>query len=126
MKILLVDDEKYLVAVLKDLIEASFEEAEVETVFDGIDAVISITEEKFDCIITDHKMEKMNGAEFIINMKTIESSKNKATPTIVLSGFIPMAESKLADYSDIHYMNKPFNADILINKISEITGNKIS
>ena len=124
MKFLLVDDEQDILELVASFLELEFEGAKIEKVSDGIDAVISVTEQKFDLIITDHKMDKMNGTEFVYNMRNMESSKNKTTPTIILSGFIPLVKESLAEDDKLIFMDKPFQPEDFIRKIKLLTGNK--
>ena len=126
MKFLLVDDEQDILDLVSEFLNLKFDGAEIETVTDGIDAVISVTEKTYDVIITDHKMEKMNGAEFVYNMRNMESSKNKNTPTIILSGYIPLVKESLSEDDKLLFMDKPFEAESLIRKIRLLTGSKSS
>lgn len=126
MKILLVDDEKEILEVLEDLILITFENTEIDTALDGVDATILCSETEYDIVITDFKMSKMDGGELLQNMRKMSTSKNKATPAIVLSGFIADAEEKLSQFEAITFMTKPYNSENLLKTIAQITGNSIS
>jgi DNA-binding NtrC family response regulator len=62
-RILLIDDDVGMRAVLQDILED--EGYEVKTATDGRSALSSIENEDFDLILTDLKMPKMSGMEFL-------------------------------------------------------------
>lgn len=80
-RILLVDDNKLgLIArrsVLEDL------GYRITTALEGQEAFERITHEKFDLIITDYKMPKMNGLELIRKAK----ERAAGVPIILISGY---------------------------------------
>ena len=82
-KILIVDDDEtkrnFFKAVLKSL-EANYLEAE-----NGIDALALVKESKFDLIITDIKMPKMDGVEFCKQLKN--DLVMRGIPIIMVSSF---------------------------------------
>lgn len=126
MNILLIDDERDLLEVLAEQISSHFEQAQFTKVFDGIDALIYITEQKYDLIITDHKMSKMNGIEFLYNMQNMKSSLNKTSPIIFLSGFIPEVKQQIRESERTLFLDKPYQETDLIQKINQlITNNKL-
>ena len=61
--ILLIDDDVGMRAVLQDILED--EGYEVKTASDGRGALSAIEKDNFDLILTDLKMPKMNGMEFL-------------------------------------------------------------
>ncbi len=62
-RILLIDDDVGMRAVLKDILEE--EGYDVRTASDGRSALGTIEKENFDLILTDLKMPKMGGMEFL-------------------------------------------------------------
>ena len=79
-KILVVDDEKSIRNTLKDILET--EEHEVITAEDGPSALQSFSEQKFDVVLCDIKMQEMDGIEVL--EKIIEQSID--VPVIMISG----------------------------------------
>ena len=67
MKILVVDDEKLLVKGIKFNLEN--EGYQVETCYDGAEAVEKAAAENFDLIILDLMMPKMNGLEACMHIR---------------------------------------------------------
>lgn len=110
-KILLLDDEQELLETVSGFISASYPDVDIKQINDSVDALIEITEEQYNLVITDHKMPKMLGTEFLYNMKNLSSSKNKNTPIIILSGFIPEVEKLLPKSEEMVLVQKPFNPE---------------
>jgi two-component system nitrogen regulation response regulator NtrX len=79
-KILIVDDEASIRRTLRDILE--FEKYEVCEAVDGLDCLVKIKQGKFDLIILDIKMPKMDGLEALERIQTISPE----TPVIVISG----------------------------------------
>jgi len=61
--ILLIDDDVGMRAVLKDILEE--EGYEVRTASDGRSALTTIEKEDFDLVLTDLRMPRMGGMEFL-------------------------------------------------------------
>jgi len=59
--ILVVDDESAIRKALREILE--FEDYVVTEAENGIDAIIKVKQKKFDVVILDIKMPKMDGIE---------------------------------------------------------------
>jgi DNA-binding NtrC family response regulator len=79
-KILIVDDEMPIRRTLRDILE--FEGYEVDEASDGLECVSKVQKEKFDVIITDIKMPKMDGIEALERLQILSPE----TPVIMVSG----------------------------------------
>jgi len=79
-KILVVDDETPIRRTLRDILE--FEGYDVEEASDGLECVAKVQKEKFDVIITDIKMPKMDGIEALERLQILSPE----TPVIMVSG----------------------------------------
>jgi DNA-binding NtrC family response regulator len=79
-KILIVDDEAYIRRSLKDILE--MEKFTVEEATDGYECVMKLKKEKFDVVLMDIKMPKMDGMEALdrVNLQAPD------TPVIMISG----------------------------------------
>jgi len=78
-RILVAEDEKLMAKALADqLSRAGFS---VEVVYDGESALDFLSKEKFDLILLDILMPKMNGLDVLKELK----SKGDTTPIIILS-----------------------------------------
>lgn len=79
-KILIVDDETPIRRTLRDILE--FEGYEVDEAVDGLDCVAKVQKEKYDVVITDIKMPKMDGIEALERLQILSPE----TPVIMVSG----------------------------------------
>lgn len=118
IKILLVDDDKDLLQVLQVSLElnALFK---VVTSLNGQEACFKFRNEDFDVVITDLKMPKMDGIEFIHAIKKI-----REVPIFVISASLEAFKFKMKEYKtrelkNIHVIPKPFDPDELGRKIKE-------
>lgn len=78
--ILVVDDEASIRNVLRDILE--MEDYEVEEAKDGIEALAKVKTNKFDVIISDIKMPKMDGMDVLERIQILAPD----IPVIMISG----------------------------------------
>jgi len=79
-KILIVDDEVPIRRTLRDILE--FEGYDVDEASDGLECVAKVQKEKYDVIITDIKMPRMDGIEALERLQILSPE----TPVIMVSG----------------------------------------
>ena len=79
-KILIVDDEVPIRRTLRDILE--FEGYEVDEASDGLECIAKVQKEKYDVIITDIKMPRMDGIEALERLQILSPE----TPVIMVSG----------------------------------------
>ncbi len=79
-KILIVDDEASIRRTLRDILE--YEKYEVEETRDGMECLVKLKKEKYDVVIMDIKMPKMDGIEALERIQLIAPD----TPVIMISG----------------------------------------
>ena len=81
-RILLVDDNKMGLSARRSLLEELGHRATIAS--SGEEALGYFAPAKFDLVITDYKMPKMNGVELIERVRKIEP----AIPIILISGYV--------------------------------------
>lgn len=79
-KILVIDDQESIRRTLKEILE--YENFEVFTATDGQQGLALVEKQKFDVILCDIKMPKIDGIEFL---ETIQK-QDDTTPIIMISG----------------------------------------
>lgn len=79
-RILIVDDEASIRRTLKDILE--FEKYEVEEAKDGMECLVKLKKDKYDVILLDIKMPKMDGMEVLERLAVLAPD----TPVIMISG----------------------------------------
>ncbi len=115
MKILIVDDEEKIRNVIKEY--CLVENFEVEEKEDGKSALEALEKEKFDILVLDIMMPKMDGFALLENIP-----KEKRIPTIILS-------ARGDEYDKLQgfelgiddYITKPFSPKELIARIKALS-----
>ena len=124
-KILIVDDEVDMAETIRDEIDLFLDENVTLTLaFNGKEALDLTLSEKFNLIITDFKMPRMNGVEFITQMKTNSENENKNTPVIFISAFIPDVKGILSLQEGTIFIEKPYVPQSFRRNIKMMLGAK--
>ena len=79
-KILIIDDERAIRTTLKDIL--SYESHEVDLAQDGFEGLEKLTNNKYDIVLCDIKMPKMDGLEVLSEI----IAKDMDIPVIMISG----------------------------------------
>src|SRR5436190_1905714 len=79
-KILIIDDEKSIRSTLREILE--YENYYVEEAAEGSEGLMKADKEKFDIILCDIKMPKMDGIEVLEKLH----EKNSDIPVVMISG----------------------------------------
>lgn len=79
-KLLIIDDEKSIRKTLREILE--YEKYQVDEAADGTEGLIMIQKDKYDIILCDIKMPKMDGIEVLEKIMQITSD----TPVVMISG----------------------------------------
>ena len=79
-KLLIIDDEKSIRKTLREILE--YEKYQVDEAADGAEGLAMIQKEKYDIILCDIKMPKMDGIELLDKVMQLASD----TPMVMISG----------------------------------------
>ncbi|MCR5195577.1 MAG: response regulator [Pseudobutyrivibrio sp.] len=111
LKVLLVDDEPFILQGLKKLINWEDEGWQVYTTTNGQEALDFLKEETVDLIIADIKMPVMSGLELL---KAIHKEKLSDAYFVILSGYAEFSYAQEAlRYDCTDYILKPVESDQL-------------
>jgi two-component system OmpR family response regulator len=116
MRILVIEDDKSTAEYIRDgLIEAGHN---IDVAADGMDGMYLATEQKYDVLIVDRMLPRLDGLALI---QALRSSGNK-TPVLVLSSLAKVEErvKGLRSGGD-DYLVKPFAFSELLARIETLT-----
>ncbi len=119
--VLCVDDEEHILTALKRVFDNT--DYTIITAGSGHDAIGVLDKQKVDIIITDYKMPKMNGVEFLKKAKKIAPAAVRVMLTAYSDFDVTIAA---INEGEIHkYITKPWDKDELMQIIAEaITKNE--
>ena len=115
--ILIVDDEKDLVSMVKLRLEA----AGYDTIeaYDGQEALTKAQNKNPDLIILDLMLPKMDGYKVCRMLKF--DSRYKSIPIILFTARVQDSDKSLGqEVGADAYISKPFEAEVLLAKIKEL------
>lgn len=107
-RLLVVDDESIVGKRLKQVFsKIGFE---VETYTEAAPAMAAMAEKPFDIVVTDLKMEGMDGMEVLKRVREM----NPRTQVIIITGYASPATAELAQQQGVfEFLAKPFRLDEL-------------
>ena len=118
-KILVVDDEVYIVHILD--FSLGVEGYDVMTAFDGEQALAKVAQDKPDLIVLDIMMPKLDGYETCKRLKSDAATRD--IPIILLSAKGRNVDQKVGfEVGADDYITKPFSPRKLVDRINSILG----
>jgi two-component system chemotaxis response regulator CheY len=118
MPILIVDDYKTMIRIIRNLLkQLGFED--VDEAADGTEALTKLRVKKYGLVISDWNMEPMTGYELL---KEVRSDTGLAkTPFIMVTAESKTENVIAAKQAGVNnYIVKPFNAQTLKSKIDAV------
>jgi DNA-binding response OmpR family regulator len=110
-KILVVDDEPEIQEIFKTFF-TSIGFPDVYFAADGLEAFAICSQHKFDLITLDHQMPFMNGASFLVALRS-KKGANQTCPVFMISAFIPDIEDSVKAFENTFFFDKPVNFEKL-------------
>ena len=90
---------------------------EVTLADDGIDAMILLSKQHFDLILSDIAMPNLDGFKFM----EVKKQKGVETPVVFLTAMDePAEEIKAFDLGAADFIRKPFEKDVLLTRIKRV------
>ncbi len=118
-EVLVVDDEEIARTNLEYILRK--EGYEISTAANGLEALEKVRMHEFDLILTDLKMEKMDGLQLLESVKEIAPH----TDIVMITGFATVNSAVTAlKKGAAHYLPKPINLDELRTTVREILARK--
>ncbi len=118
-RILILDDEPIVCKRLKP----AFQKAgyEVEALTDSTEAMARVEEIRFDVVITDLKMEGVDGMHFLTRIKEVSPD----TGVIIITGFATLDTAKESFRKGAYdFLAKPFKLNDILEIVRRIEAGK--
>jgi ATP-dependent Lon protease len=111
-QILVVDDEEIVRRNLTHVLTS--ENYSVETARDGREAMAALEKKDFDVVLSDIKMEKMDGMALLRHVK----ARSPETQVILMTGYATINDAvEIMKKGAFSYIAKPFNIDEVLETI---------
>lgn len=111
---MVIDDEPIVCRRLKQILEKSG--YDVDAFNDGAHAIKALEARPYDIIVTDLKMEGMDGMSILESVK----QRSPATRVIMITGFAEMETAKEALRKGVFdFISKPVEVDVIKEVISK-------
>lgn len=120
MKVLIVDDYKTMLRILRNLLrQLNF--TNIDEATDGSMALQKLREESFGMVISDWNMEPMTGIQLLREVRS--DDKLKHLPFIMITAESKSENVIAAKEAGVsNYIVKPFNAETLKTKMVSVLG----
>ena len=119
LKVLLVDDEPFIMQGLKVIIDWENEGFEIAgTVSNGKEALQFLENENVDLVIADIRMPEMTGLELL---ETLRKDKKSDVYFVILSGYADFSYAQQAMQNDCtDYILKPVDKEMLLKVLNKV------
>lgn len=119
--VLIVDDEKKIVELLKETITKISKDYKVLAAFNGKEALDIIGKEKIDLVLLDIKMPVMSGVQVLSELY----NKKVWLPIIILTAYnVSDIEVKFKEFGIVDYLSKPLDLVMLKSTVEQILRNR--
>jgi two-component system chemotaxis response regulator CheY len=121
MNILIVDDYKTMLRIIRNLLK-QIEYNNVDEASDGAEALAKLRGGNFGLVISDWNMAPMTGLQLLQEVRA--DGRLKSLPFIMITAESKTENVVAAKKAGVsNYIVKPFNAETLREKIEKVMGN---
>ncbi len=122
MNVLIVDDYKTMLRVIRNLLsQIGFKN--VDEANDGTQALDLIRQKNYGLIISDWNMEPMSGLDLLKSVRAQNATPAGKTPFIMITAENKMENVIAAKQAGVNnYIVKPFSAEVLKGKMVSVLG----
>jgi DNA-binding response OmpR family regulator len=117
-RVLLIDDEPAITAVLATSLRASGHSVRVAAT--AQDALLALTEETPDVMLLDVNLPDLTGWELLRRISPLDRER---IPVVVFSA-APLAPSRVEEFRPLGVLTKPFPIDALLRLIDDVTSSR--
>lgn len=117
VRILIVDDNGYMLTILRTILHG-FGIKQIFESKDPADAFDMVRSDAVDIIITDYQMEILDGLDFVRLVRTADDSPNPLVPIIMLSAYSEKSKVMSArDAGVTEFCCKPVTAKEMFSRL---------
>lgn len=116
--ILIVDDDEEIRELIKDYLLLFDSQIKIIMAADGVEAFNKISKQKFDLVITDLKMPKLDGKSLLQSINSL-SKNEKPKNVMVMSGHLNFTES-IKKMGNVYFLSKPIDESALNTALKAI------
>lgn len=121
--VLIADDDRRMANIVREVLE-SLGFKKIHQAADGFKALETIKKEKIDLLITDWRMEPMDGINLVRYLRTSPDSPNRFMPIIMLTSNVEREQVEVArDVGITEFVAKPFSAKTIFNRVIAVIDN---
>ncbi len=118
-RILLVEDNEINLEIMRSQLTSL--NYRVDTALDGKEALDKFCKNKYDAVLTDIEMPKMNGYELTAEIRRFEENAEYPTPVLAITASeFDLNEERASSLGFSGYMLKPLDLDLLRSKFAGI------
>ena len=126
INVAIVDDNERIVSLLDNILKTDDSIEVVGKADNGVGAIDIIKENEPDVVLLDLIMPKLDGLEVMQKINN-DSNLKKHPAFIVISAIGKEAITENAfSQGAVYYIMKPFENDVVINKIKQVSGNVVT
>ena len=120
VKVMIVDDSSTMRRIVSSVVkQIGIDEDYIGLAVDGMDALGQLKSTKYDLVLTDWNMPKMNGLQLVKNLRTLPRYAN--TPILMITTEGGKSEVVTALKAGVNnYIVKPFSAETLKAKLEPL------
>ena len=115
--ILMIDDSVELLEVARTLFDDK--EFFFLTAKDGAEGLFKAKNQKFDVVICDVRMPKMDGTTFVKEFRRLVKGD---TPILIYSGHLDALPSEFKDFKNVYRLAKPCQGYELVERVRSLAG----
>lgn len=120
LRVLVVDDNKHMVRIIKTILRGFGIVRPIEA-YDAADAFDRVRSEAIDLIIVDFLMDILDGTDFVRLVRTADDSPNPFVPIIMLTAYSERSKVEAArDAGVTEFCCKPVTAKELYSKVVSV------
>ncbi len=124
LRVLLVDDVADMRKFIKNALQRTFIDCDVDEASDGIDARTHMETLQYDLVLCDWGLPGLTGEDLLKWVRSDE--KHKEVPFIIVTGYRDRERVLRAmEFGVTDYIVKPISIDTLIKKVREANNNFI-